>query len=97
MSMDGAILPVTIEVNGEKQTVGVAALSYVDGSVHVAAEITDPRIAEIMMSNEAAYFTAPQAQSIDLPTKPPSLRPAWERSIQDREGEVDGDHARQED
>jgi len=83
MSMDGAILPVTIEVDGEKQIVGVAALSYVDGSVHVEAEITDPRIGEIMMSNEAAYFSAPKINPIELPTKPTSVTAKWKEGLTD--------------
>lgn len=82
-SMDGLILPVTIEVEGEKRTVGVAALSYVDGSVHVAGEITDPRIAEIMMASDAAYFSAPDIPPIELPSKPPTLRAKWKEEFAD--------------
>lgn len=77
-AMDGLILPVTIEVNGEKRTVGVAALSYVDGSVHVAGEITDPRVAEIMMTEDVAYFSAPK-----LPGMPATLRAKWQEGLTD--------------
>jgi len=38
-SLDGKKLPVTIEVNGEKQVIGEATLTVVEGDVHVAATI----------------------------------------------------------
>lgn len=82
-SMDGLILPVTIEVDGEKRTIGVAALSYVDGSVHVAGEITDPRIAEVMMASDAAYFSAPDIPPIELPSKLSTPQPKWKEGLSD--------------
>jgi hypothetical protein len=38
-SLDGKKLPVTIEVNGEKQVIGEATLAVVEGGVQVAASI----------------------------------------------------------
>lgn len=38
-SLEGKKLPVTIEVNGQKQTIGEATLSVVDDEVHVKARI----------------------------------------------------------
>jgi hypothetical protein len=54
------VLPVTIEVNGEKRTVGVAALSVSGGDIRITGEITDPRLAEVMMARDAPYFSAPK-------------------------------------
>ena len=37
--LEGKKLPVTIEVNGQKQVIGEATISVSDGEVHVAASI----------------------------------------------------------
>lgn len=82
-SLDGLILPITIDVDGEKQTVGVAALSFTDGSVHVAGEITDPRLAEIIQGQDAAYFSAPGIPPIELPSKLGTPAPRWQEGLFD--------------
>jgi hypothetical protein len=44
----------------EKRTVGVAALSVSSGDIRITGEITDPRLAEVMMARDAPYFSAPK-------------------------------------
>lgn len=81
-SLDGKVLPVTIEVNGEKRTVGVAALSVSGGDIRIAGEITDPRVAEIMMGEDAPYFSAPEGVK-RYPKGPQHLEARWQEGLFD--------------
>jgi hypothetical protein len=80
--LDGKVLPVTIEVDGEKRTVGVAALSVSGGDIRITGEITDPRLAEIMMTKDAPYFSAPEGVN-RYPKGPHPLEARWKEGLFD--------------
>jgi hypothetical protein len=73
-SLDGKVLPVTIEVNGEKRTVGVAALSVSGGDIRITGEI--------MMGEDAPYFSAPEGVK-RYPKGSPHLEARWQEGLFD--------------